>query len=130
MAHRGRHRGDDILAAGQTVRDAAAAAGMSPRTAFRRQADPAFMAQVDRHRNRLVEAATGRLADGMGRAAGVLLALLDHDNPAVRLRAAAKVVELANKLAGFGDLARQLEELEEKYARLAAGAAPPPAGGG
>jgi hypothetical protein len=54
----------------------------------------------------------------MGEAVGVLRALLAHDNPGVRLRAAAKVVELGVKLVVAAEEARRLEHLEEQMDRL------------
>jgi hypothetical protein len=50
MAHRGRRNADEALAlalaSGQTLRDAAAAAAISERTAARRWADPGFRRRV------------------------------------------------------------------------------------
>ncbi|MFO0801411.1 MAG: hypothetical protein U0804_28425 [Gemmataceae bacterium] len=129
MAHRGRRGADErlaaLLAAGRTVREAADEAEVSERTAHRRQADPAFAARVAELRGQMVAAATGRLADGLGEAVGVLRALLAHDNPAVRLRAAAKLVELGVKLVVAADEARRLAVLEEQMDRLDADAAGP-----
>src|SRR5262249_10513189 len=107
--------------AGQTLRDAAAAAGIGERTATRRWSDLAFRQRVAGLRAAAVERATGKLADGMAEAADVLRQLLGADTPpavrlgacpallelAVRLRDAVKMEEgrqaLKNQLAGKGD---------------------------
>src|SRR4051812_38904491 len=88
VSHRGRHSADDALAAalaaGRTVRDAAAAAGVSEKTAHRRNADPAFKARVTALRAGMVTTAAGRLAGGMAAAADVLVALLADADPGER----------------------------------------------
>jgi hypothetical protein len=65
MAGNGRRKGDDALvlalASGQTVRDAACAAGVGERTATRRWADPDFRRRVARRRAELAARAAGRL---------------------------------------------------------------------
>ena len=69
MAHRGRRNADEALAlalaTGQTLRAAAAATGISERTATRRWADPDFRRRVSEARAGMVQRALGRLADGM-----------------------------------------------------------------
>jgi hypothetical protein len=77
MSAKTRHnRPDDALAvalaAGHTLRDAAAAAAISERTATRRWADPGFRQRVDDLRADMVNRATGKMADGMAEAANVL----------------------------------------------------------
>jgi uncharacterized small protein (DUF1192 family) len=108
------------LAGGHTVREAAAAAGVSERTAHRRLADPTFAARVTELRSRMVESATGRLADGMSEAVGVLRSLLGHDNPAVRLRAAGKLIDLGVKLVAEEETARRLDAMHDEIKRLEA----------
>jgi transposase len=51
------------LAAGQKIEDAAAQAGVSASTAYRRLRSPPFRQRVDELRGRMVEATVGRLAD-------------------------------------------------------------------
>lgn len=104
------------LAAGATVRDAAAA--VSERTAHRRLSDPAFKARVRGLRSAMVDAAVGRLANAMGEAAGTLHKLLSDPDPHVRFKAAVKVLELGSNLAAVDDLARQVEELRGILADL------------
>lgn len=116
MAHRGRHSADSALAArlaaGATVRDAARDAGVSEKTAHRRNADPTFQARVLALRGQMVHTAAGQLADGMGAAAGVLRALLAHDDPHVRHKAAVKLIELGVKVAELTDLEARVRRLE------------------
>jgi hypothetical protein len=122
MAHRGRDADDRLaleLAAGATVRDAAGAAGVGERTAHRRLADPAFKARVATAREDMFAAATGRLMAGLGRAADALLGLVADPDPGVRLRAAAKVLELGKELGAVADLQRQMDELERETASRA-----------
>jgi hypothetical protein len=117
MAAFGRGKGDDALAlalaSGQTLRDAAAAAGIGERTASRRWADPAFRRRVDELRADLVARALGRLADGMAEAADVLRALLAAGTPpAVRLGAARSLLELGCRLRESVELEARLTALE------------------
>ncbi len=116
MAHGGRHSADDALAAelaaGRTLRDAAAAAGMSERTAHRRLQDREFVARVAALRGVMVRAAAGRLADGMTQAADVLRALLASADEHVRHKAAVKLIELGVKVAELAELEQRVADLE------------------
>src|SRR5262249_23194210 len=115
MADNGRRKREDALAvalaAGQTLRDAATAAGISDRTATRRWADPAFRRRVAELRAAAVERATGKMADSVAEAADALRALLAAESESVRLGACRAVLELAVKL-------REAVELEERVAAL------------
>lgn len=116
MADNGhRKKGDAALllalASGQTVRDAAQAAGIGERTATRRVADPFFRRRVAELRAEMIGRALGQLADGMTEAAGTLRKLLAADGESVRLGAARSILELGNKL-------REAVELEERLATL------------
>jgi hypothetical protein len=70
VAHRGRRNADEALAlavaSGQTLRAAAAAAGIGERTVVRRMADLAFRRRVSELRAEMVAQALGKMADGMG----------------------------------------------------------------
>jgi hypothetical protein len=118
VAGRGRHSADDALAAelaaGKTVRDAATAAGVAERTAFRRMTDSNFKARVSALRGDMVATAAGRLADGMGEAAGVLRALLADGDVNVRHRAAVKLLELGLKVVEMAELQRRVDDLERR----------------
>ena len=115
MADNGSSRSDVLaaeLAAGRTVREAAAAADVSERTAYRRLADPAFEARVRDLRAAMVGEALGRLSANMGKAADMLVGLLDAADPGVRQRAAAKLIELGLRVREQLDLEGRLRNLE------------------
>jgi hypothetical protein len=121
VAHRGRRNADDALAAavaaGQTLRDAAAAAGVGERTATRRWADPTFRSRVARLRGDMVARSLGRLADSMAEAADVLRQLLAAKGESVRLGAARSLLELGVKLRESVELEERLCALEERAAQ-------------
>src|SRR5690242_11882322 len=111
MAHRGRRNADEALAvavaAGQTLRDAAGAAGVSERTAARRWGDAAFRRHVSELRADMVRRSLGRMADGMSEAADMLRRLLAAESESARLGAARSLLELGVKL-------RDSVEMEER----------------
>lgn len=114
-----RHRADQALvvalASGQTVQDAAAAAGVSESTAFRRLRDPDFARRVSLAQGELAARGLGRLAEGMACAADTLRALLgDSTPPAVRLGAARALLELSMRLRESVDLEQRLAALESR----------------
>jgi hypothetical protein len=116
MAENGRRkRRDDALAvalaAGQTLRDAAVAAGIGERTATRRWTDPAFRQRVAGLRAAAVERAVGKLADATTEAADVLRKLLAAESESVRLSASRTLMELTARL-------RESVELEQRIAAL------------
>src|SRR6478672_5057750 len=76
------------LAAGTSASDAARQTGVSLSTVNRRLADPDFRKFVADLRAQPLERALGRVTDNMTKAADTLVAVLDHDNPVYRLRAA------------------------------------------
>jgi hypothetical protein len=118
VAHRGRQNADEALAtalaAGQTLRAAAAVTGVSERTATRRWADPDFRSRVSHLRGELVGHALGKLADGMSDAAAKLRELLSAQSEAVRLGAARALLELSVKLRESTELEERLRVIEER----------------
>jgi hypothetical protein len=121
MADFGRRKRDDALAvalaAGRTLRDAAAAVGVGERTATRRWADPEFRRLVTELRAAAVERATGKLADGMARAAATLRRLLRANSEAVRLGACRATLELGIRLRENHELETRLAALETRVNR-------------
>ncbi|HWB07951.1 MAG TPA: helix-turn-helix domain-containing protein [Pirellulales bacterium] len=115
MEQHGRSAGDDelilALAAGATVREAAAQVGVSERTAYRRLADADFRRAVTEARERIFDAVRGRLAGLASKAAETLERLMESDKPAEALRAAKAVLELGPRL-------REATEREERVSRL------------
>ncbi len=120
MAHRGRRNADEALAlalaTGQTPRASAQATGISERTAARRWADPAFRRRVSELRGDMVQLSLGRLADGMGDAAGKLRELLAAESESVRLGAARSLLKLGVKLRESVELEQRLQTLEAQLA--------------
>jgi hypothetical protein len=108
------------LASGRNVRAAAQAAGVSLRTATRRMADAKFRSRINAIRAKLTAQASGRLAASMATAADVLTALLAHDDPKIRLRAAERTIELAVQVTELNELQRQVQDLETLVATEAA----------
>jgi hypothetical protein len=121
MAGSGRRNADGalalVLATGQTVRDAAVAAGVGERTAPRRWADPAFRRRVADLRGDMVQRSLGRLSDGMAEAADVLRQLLKAEADTVKLGAARSLMELGAKLREVVELTSKVDELERLLKR-------------
>jgi hypothetical protein len=101
------------LAAGKTIREAAAAAGVSLRTAKRRLNEPEFKKRIMDVRAAAVANATAIVFSGMNEAASVLKQLVSHKDPRIQERAAVKVIELGMKLNAVTELERRLEQLEQ-----------------
>ena len=124
MAENGRQKRQDALvlalAGGQTVRGAAAAAGVSERTAFRRLADPDFRRQVHEARAGMMQQALGKLTAGMSQAADVLQALLKAEADSVKLSAARTILETGNRLRDACEIEQRLSELEVRLRTTAA----------
>jgi hypothetical protein len=120
MAGRGRRNADELLAlavaSGQTLRDAAAAAGVSERTAARRRADPEFLRRVNDLRADMTRCALGRLADSMGEAAGKLRELLSAEADSVKLGAARSILQLGAELRAAVEMEERLRALEQALA--------------
>lgn len=118
MAIRSRRNADELvaaaLAAGQTVKAAAAAAGISHRTACRRWADPAFRQRVTELRNEMVSRAVGKLADSMGDAADFLRVVIERaeERTSDRVRAAVAILQEAIKTRDATELEERLSALE------------------
>ena len=96
-------QGDDqlfqALVSGCHIENAAAVAGISVRTAYRRLADPAFKVQLQDARQSLRESILAKLSDAGHDAVGTLWELTQSaENEGVRLRAAKAVLD---SLRGF-----------------------------
>ena len=102
MAAHGRSNADWLLivelASGHKVEDAAARAGVSERTAFRRLADKEFCLRIAEVRQAMVGEAVGEAAAGAGDAVRTLRHLSKDSSPAIRLQAAREL------LRAFGQL--------------------------
>ncbi|WP_439630907.1 hypothetical protein [Gemmata sp.] len=116
MAPRGRSSADDTLAAelasGRTIAEAAVAAHVSARTAYRRLQSEAFKRRVTELRDAMISRAAGRLADSLTEAIGVLRTLLGSSSEPVQLRAADRLLDHAIRVAQLEELERRVRELE------------------
>ena len=95
--------GDDVLfsrlVSGCHVENAAKAAGISERTAFRRLANPTFRAQLDQARETLRESILAKLSDAAHDAISVMTNLMyESDDDRVKFQSARA---LLNCLASF-----------------------------
>jgi hypothetical protein len=103
-----------LIAAGRTVKDAAAEAGAGERTVYAWLADTGFRALVAELRGRLLDRAVGALTDAASQAAAVLRDLLTDPSPQIRLRAALGILDAAVRTREHAELARQVAELEQR----------------
>src|SRR5438067_2376122 len=121
MAQRGRRNADEALlmalACGATVESAAARAGVSPSTAYRRLNEAAFRRRLQQVRADMVHRTAGMLTAAAGEAVKALLALLKEGTPpAVRLGAAKAVLELGLKVREAAEVEQRLAALEDAEA--------------
>jgi hypothetical protein len=116
MKNEGRNRADELLltrlAAGATVEQAANAAGLSARTAYRRLADPAFTRRLAQARDELISSALGELVECASEAVATLRALLSASDERVRLGAAKSTLEQLLRLRETLTLSQRLAVLE------------------
>lgn len=101
-----------VLASGGTRQDAAAAAGVSPRTVHRRMSDPDFRALVADSRARITADVLAGAAGLAGRAVERLGELVEDDNPHVALGACRAVLTVAADFGERAELAERIEALE------------------
>ena len=90
------------LVSGCHIENAALAAGISERTAYRRLEDPEFRTRLDRSRRELRESILARLSDAGLDAISTLVDLLDSDDDNVRLKAAKTLLESLAKINSQG----------------------------
>ncbi|MDB5310612.1 MAG: hypothetical protein JWO38_4814 [Gemmataceae bacterium] len=107
----------EALATGKTVVEAARAAGVSERTAYRRMKEPAIRTRINEVRGAILSTAYSRLNDGLLSACDHLNQLVGHDNPHVQIRAAKTVIQMTLKVREDVDFGERLFRLEEETAR-------------
>jgi len=117
MADNGRYSANDnllavALATGQSVRDAAAAVGISERTTYRRVADTDFQGLMRQLRGEMVTTAIGKLSSSMANAAEVLGELLKDKDANFRYKAAVKLLEIGFKADEHARLEAEIAELK------------------
>lgn len=100
------------LASGLTRQEAAAAAGVSERTVYRRLDDPAFVQRVKQAQDEMIEQSMGTLASMATAAANVLGELLLPDKPdSIRLGAARSIITTLLQTREAVELAADLQEI-------------------
>ena len=108
----------DLLLAGKSVTEAAAAVGVARETVSRwRNNDPAFQAAYNAAQQAAYNAATARLLDARVKALGRLAELLDSPDPAIALKAAAVLLRVEVKRPSGSTDPAQIEADQER-ARL------------
>jgi hypothetical protein len=120
VAGRGRKNADAALivalVTGKSAEEAAAAVGVSARTAYRRLADPAFRQRLAEAQAQLVAQALGKVTASATAAATTLEQLLTAESETVRLGAARTILELGTKVRENSDLAARMQALERLLA--------------
>ncbi len=114
------------LACGATPESAAQKAGLSVRTVYRRQADPAFRAQVNEVRAGLVRRAASLFtAAGMPAIKTITTLQESAASEAVRLGAARATIELGCRLRETVEFMERLAALEAQLESLLGNPVPP-----
>jgi hypothetical protein len=114
------------LACGASPEGAAQKAGLSVRTVYRRQADPAFRAQVNEVRADMVRRAASLFTAASMPAIKTITTLQESaTSEAVRLGAARGIIELGCKLRETVELMERLAALEGRLESLLGESAPP-----
>lgn len=102
------------LAAGATIKDAAAAAGVNERTVRKWLDLSEYRAAVQAMRDEAIRSALDRLGSTMSAAADALKALVGHADARVKLAAARAVLELGVRLKEHLELEQRVKELEQR----------------
>ena len=103
------------LASGMSVPAAAEQAQVCERTVRRRLKQSAFRRLVARLRGQMLEAALGRMAENMTRAADRIARLVDSADDAVSLRAARALMSLGLRLRDAVEIADRIQNLERVF---------------
>jgi hypothetical protein len=117
--HQGRRQADEALlmalACGATVENAARAAGVAPRTAHRRLANPKFRRRLQAMRADMLQRSAGLLTAAALEAVKTLVSLQQPSVPAaVRLGAARAILEIGSKVREAADFEERLAAVERK----------------
>lgn len=118
MAAGGRQNADGALIAaltgGMTIKQAAKAAKLSERTAYRRLEDPAFRSELAAARDVLISETVGRLVAATSPAVDTLEELLADERSTVRLSAARSIIVHALRIREASELAERVSRLEQE----------------
>ena len=102
------------VAAGATIRAAAADAGCSESTGYRLSATEAFRRRVAELRYAITDAAVGRLSAAAVGAVDKLVGLLDSDDESTQLAAAKSILMMLPRVAEHCELRARLDRLESR----------------
>ena len=121
MAQRGKRRADETLllalACGATVEAAAAKAGVSPATVYRRKQEPAFAQRLQQVKTDMVLRTAGMLTAAGGESVKTRIELQKPSIPlATRLGAARATLELGMKSREAAELEQRIAALEQQLA--------------
>ena len=105
------------IASGANASAAAREMELSLSTVQRRMTDPKFRQLVAELRQELLMTALGRVSHNMTRAADTVAALLDAEEPHIRLRAARALMTLGIKLRDSVELSERMKEVEDALER-------------
>jgi hypothetical protein len=101
-----------LIAAGRSIKAAAAEAKCGERTAHAWLDDPRYRSLISELRHRMLDEAVGTLAEATNAAVSTLRDLLDDDHGNVRLRAALGIIDAVVRLRDHVEFERRLTALE------------------
>lgn len=101
----------------RTLREAAQTAGVAEGSARRWMRSERFRAALGERMDALIDSAAVGLARDMAQARATLLDLLEDAPPAVRVSAAAKILDVAIRLVEMRGIARRLDAIERTLER-------------
>ena len=104
----------DSLVQGRSIKDAASAAGISERTAYRRLNCPEFTQLIDDAKRAHVEAVGTRLSSILTKSIETVASLMESDSDTVRLKASQLAFEMQQIIAGQLTVERRLSLLESE----------------
>ena len=103
-----------LIAAGRSIKAAAAEAGCGERTAHQWLDDAEYRLLVSKFRRRMIDRTIGSLARSTNNAVFILRKLLGSENENVRLRAAASLLDHAVRMRDHGELEERITALEAR----------------
>ena len=101
-----------LIAAGRSIKAAAAEAECGERTAHAWLEDPRYRSLISELRHRMLDEAVGTLAEATNAAVSTLRDLLDDGHGNVRLRAALGIIDAVVRLRDHVEFERRLTALE------------------
>ncbi|MSR54227.1 MAG: hypothetical protein EXS09_13180 [Gemmataceae bacterium] len=104
------------LVSGKSVAQAAEAAGVSLKTAYRQLNKPEFRERLNQLRGYMLAGATSRMANGMDHAVDALFTLLNDENSSIRIRASRAIIGLGLKMRDAVETNERLTEVERELA--------------